>query len=108
MTGQILMPKLGLTMTEELVTGWHVEVGNKVQAGDILFSVETEKIVTDIEAPATGEIFKITLLCHATSRWRSPDPARRGVRRQTGTTARPNCGMNCLWHWPVIIEFTMG
>ena len=55
------MPKLGLTMTEGLVTEWHVEVGSKVQAGDILFSVETEKIVTDIEAPATGEIFEITV-----------------------------------------------
>ena len=61
MTGQILMPKLGLTMTEGLVTEWHVEAGGKVQAGDILFSVETEKIVTDIEAPATGEILEITV-----------------------------------------------
>ena len=59
MSGEIVMPKLGLTMEEGIVSDWNVQVGSQVKAGDVLFSVETEKIVTDIEARADGEITSI-------------------------------------------------
>jgi pyruvate dehydrogenase E2 component (dihydrolipoamide acetyltransferase) len=53
---EIVMPKLGLTMTEGLLAEWRVRPGASVAAGDVLFVVETEKIATDIEAPGPGEI----------------------------------------------------
>lgn len=53
------MPKLGLTMIEGVLTEWHVKVGSNIQTGDLLFSVETDKIVTDIEARAAGEIIDL-------------------------------------------------
>jgi pyruvate dehydrogenase E2 component (dihydrolipoamide acetyltransferase) len=53
---RILMPKLGLTMTEGLISAWSVKVGDAVKAGDILFVVETDKIANEVEAAAEGVI----------------------------------------------------
>ena len=59
MTRPIVMPKLGLTMTEGMLANWRVQPGDVVKAGDVLFVVETEKIATDIEAPGAGRIVSI-------------------------------------------------
>jgi pyruvate dehydrogenase E2 component (dihydrolipoamide acetyltransferase) len=55
----IVMPKLGLTMTEGLVASWRVAPGDRIKSGDVLFVVETEKVATDIEAEADGQIERI-------------------------------------------------
>ena len=52
----IVMPKLGLTMTEGLLAAWQVGPGDTVRAGDVLFVVETEKIATEIAAQQDGRI----------------------------------------------------
>lgn len=52
----IIMPKLGLTMTEGVVASWRVGVGDLVRNGDVLFVVETEKIATEVEAQGDGQI----------------------------------------------------
>lgn len=58
---EIVMPKLGLTMTEGLLAEWRVAPGARVAAGDILFVVETEKIATDVEASGEGEILDLLI-----------------------------------------------
>lgn len=50
------MPKLGLTMTEGTLAAWHVRPGDRVQSGDVLFVVETEKTATDVAATESGQI----------------------------------------------------
>lgn len=50
----LLMPKLGLTMTEGVLLEWKVRPGEAVTRGQLLYVVETEKIVTEIEAEADG------------------------------------------------------
>jgi len=55
----IVMPKLGLTMTEGKLAEWRVKPGDAVTAGQILFVVETDKIANEVEAPAAGEILDI-------------------------------------------------
>ncbi|MCP1337247.1 dihydrolipoamide acetyltransferase family protein [Futiania mangrovi] len=55
----IVMPKLGLTMTEGLVTEWRVGPGDRFAPGDILLVIETEKIANEIEAEDAGEIAEI-------------------------------------------------
>jgi len=52
----LLMPKLGLTMTEGTVARWLVAAGQRFSAGDTIVVIETDKIANDVEAPASGEI----------------------------------------------------
>jgi pyruvate dehydrogenase E2 component (dihydrolipoamide acetyltransferase) len=55
----VTMPKWGLTMVSGTVTGWIREEGDPVTAGAPLLTVETEKAVDEVEAPATGILRKI-------------------------------------------------
>jgi len=57
----IVMPKLGLTMTEGLLAEWRVGPGDTVATGDVLFVIETEKIATEIEAQHPGRIGAILI-----------------------------------------------
>ncbi len=50
----IVMPKLGLTMTEGTLTEWLIEPGQRVHQGEILFLFESEKATMEYEAPANG------------------------------------------------------
>ncbi|MBK8763768.1 MAG: E3 binding domain-containing protein [Burkholderiaceae bacterium] len=55
MADQILvMPKFGLTMTEGMVSEWLVAPGQSFAAGQPLVAIETDKAVTELEAPAAG------------------------------------------------------
>jgi pyruvate dehydrogenase E2 component (dihydrolipoamide acetyltransferase) len=61
----LLMPKLGLTMTEGALTEWRVEPGQRVRQGEVFFVVETEKVANEIEASADGCIGEIRVLAGA-------------------------------------------
>jgi pyruvate dehydrogenase E2 component (dihydrolipoamide acetyltransferase) len=61
MRQKILMPKLGLTMTEGQVVEWLVAVGSPFKAEDGLFVVETEKVATEVPAEADGVLAEITV-----------------------------------------------
>lgn len=53
------MPQLGETVTEGTVTRWYKKVGDTVKADESLFDVETDKVSTEIPAPAGGVITEI-------------------------------------------------
>ena len=55
----VVMPKLGLTMTEGEITEWYKAEGDPVSAGDALFEVATDKITNDVEATENGILRKI-------------------------------------------------
>jgi pimeloyl-ACP methyl ester carboxylesterase len=55
----VTMPKWGLTMVSGTVTGWSRQEGDPVAEGAPLFTVETEKAVDEVEAPANGVLRKI-------------------------------------------------
>lgn len=59
MTIQVVMPKIGLTMTEGKIVEWKKEEGERVEKGEILFVFETEKVTFDVEAPQSGYLAKI-------------------------------------------------
>ena len=59
MATEVLMPKLGLTMTEGTIDEWKKNVGDTVKKGEILFSVETDKLTNDVEAEEDGVLLKI-------------------------------------------------
>ncbi|MCB1738677.1 MAG: 2-oxo acid dehydrogenase subunit E2, partial [Gammaproteobacteria bacterium] len=50
----IKMPQLSDTMTEGLVVSWEKEVGDKVERGDIVAQVETDKAIMDVEVFREG------------------------------------------------------
>lgn len=59
MAEQILMPKLGNSVEECLITEWLKNEGDTIAAGDIICTVETDKAAVDVEASAAGVILKI-------------------------------------------------
>ncbi len=56
---EIVMPKLGLTMTEGLIVEWKKKEGDEVKKGEVLFILETEKVTYEVEAPEDGILGKI-------------------------------------------------
>jgi len=52
----IVMPKLGLSMTEGMVAKWHVQAGASVAPGDVIADIETSKITNELEARGAGVI----------------------------------------------------
>ncbi|MDT8274282.1 MAG: biotin/lipoyl-containing protein, partial [Desulfomonilia bacterium] len=56
---EVVMPKLGLTMTEGLIVEWKKKEGDEVKKGDVLFVLETEKVTYDVEAPQDGVLGKV-------------------------------------------------
>lgn len=54
MTLQILLPQLGFAVDEATLAEWMVADGASVAKGDPLYSLESDKSVQEIEAPAAG------------------------------------------------------
>jgi pyruvate/2-oxoglutarate dehydrogenase complex dihydrolipoamide acyltransferase (E2) component len=50
----IVMPQLGETVAEGTLTVWHKKPGERIEPGEILFEVETDKVDTEVPAPAAG------------------------------------------------------
>lgn len=55
----IIMPKLGLTMTEGVISKWHKAEGDTVEKGETLLEVSTDKITNEVEAGESGVLRKI-------------------------------------------------
>lgn len=56
---EVIMPKLGLTMETGKIEKWHKKEGDKVEVGDILFEVMTDKVSLEVEAYNSGYLLKI-------------------------------------------------
>jgi pyruvate/2-oxoglutarate dehydrogenase complex dihydrolipoamide acyltransferase (E2) component len=56
---EVKLPKWGLTMEEGSVSEWLVSVGERVEAGQVLANVETEKVTTALESPVAGVVQRI-------------------------------------------------
>lgn len=52
----VVIPRLGMTMTEATLLEWAVPDGSAVEAGEVLYRLETDKVETDCEAPASGTV----------------------------------------------------
>lgn len=59
MAEYIVMPKMGLTMTEGFLTNWKKSEGDIINTGDVLFDVETDKLTNSYEAKSSGILRKI-------------------------------------------------
>lgn len=52
----IRIPKSSLAATEAGITGYLIEDGNRVEEGEPLYLLETEKVEEEIEAPVSGVV----------------------------------------------------
>jgi len=59
MATEITMPKLSDTMTDGRFIGWRKSVGERVERGEVIAEVETDKAVMELEAFASGVLLKI-------------------------------------------------
>ncbi|MEU7246325.1 2-oxoglutarate dehydrogenase, E2 component, dihydrolipoamide succinyltransferase, partial [Streptomyces sparsogenes] len=55
----VVLPALGESVTEGTVTRWLKEVGDSVEADEPLLEVSTDKVDTEIPAPASGTLLEI-------------------------------------------------
>lgn len=56
MSNEIRIPKLGMSATTMTLTEWMFGDGEQVEKGEIIYTVETDKSTTEIEAQASGVI----------------------------------------------------
>ena len=56
MATPVLMPLMGMTMEEGIISTWLVAEGDTVKEGDPILEFETDKINATIDAPADGII----------------------------------------------------
>jgi pyruvate dehydrogenase E2 component (dihydrolipoamide acetyltransferase) len=62
MPTDVIMPKLGLTMEAGTVQRWLATSGERLEAGQPLLEVETDKVVVEVEAPAPGLLGRLLVL----------------------------------------------
>jgi pyruvate/2-oxoglutarate dehydrogenase complex dihydrolipoamide acyltransferase (E2) component len=53
---EVILPKLGFSMTEGVLAEWLVTDGDQAVEGKPLYSLESEKSVQEIESPASGTL----------------------------------------------------
>jgi pyruvate/2-oxoglutarate dehydrogenase complex dihydrolipoamide acyltransferase (E2) component len=56
---EVIMPKIGLTMETGTIEKWHKIEGEKVEKGEILLEIMTDKVSIEIEAYNSGILKKI-------------------------------------------------
>jgi len=59
MASKIRIPKLGMSVTEVTLVEWMFGDGETVEKGDVLYTVETDKSTTEIEAQDSG-VLRVT------------------------------------------------
>lgn len=55
----VQMPQLGETVTEGTITRWLKQVGDRVEVDEPLFEVSTDKVDSEVPAPASGVLAEI-------------------------------------------------
>lgn len=56
MAVEILLPKIGFSMSEGVLAEWLVADGDDVAEGQPIYSLESEKSTHEVESPASGKI----------------------------------------------------
>ncbi len=56
MAVEVIMPKVDMDMAMGKVSKWHVNEGDTVKKGQLLFEIETDKSAMEIESPGNGVV----------------------------------------------------
>jgi pyruvate dehydrogenase E2 component (dihydrolipoamide acetyltransferase) len=53
---EVVLPKVDMDMVSGVIGQWKVAEGDRVAEGDVLFEMETDKAMMEVESPGTGTI----------------------------------------------------
>ncbi len=56
---EVPLPQWGMNMVEGTIVRWHKQPGDRVEKGEVLAEVETDKITSELEAPFSGVLTTI-------------------------------------------------
>lgn len=56
---RLKLPRLSMNMEEGTLSDWLLETGDEFSEGTPLYSVETDKVTTEVEAPCSGTLVEI-------------------------------------------------
>jgi pyruvate dehydrogenase E2 component (dihydrolipoamide acetyltransferase) len=54
MAKELRIPKIGMSATEMTLSEWMFADGERVEVGDVIYTVETDKTTSEIQAQAAG------------------------------------------------------
>jgi 2-oxoglutarate decarboxylase len=99
-TVQITMPQMGESVSEGTVLEWLKQEGDRVEADEPLVSISTDKVDTEIPAPASGTLKKILVEADATAKVgdvlgeieSGEGPAEQPAEETAGGQAEPEAG----------------
>ena len=92
---EFLMPRLGADMTAGKVVAWLKQPGERVERGDIIAVVETDKTNVDVESFIAGVLEKILV---------QPGDDPLAFRRGDHADLRQHAGMGYRPHDVVVVE----
>ena len=64
----VLMPQLGETVKEGTISTWFKQPGDRVEAGDNLFEIETDKVSMEVQAIESGTLTNVFVAAGETAR----------------------------------------
>src|SRR5437763_4722464 len=53
------MPQMGVSVAEGTIVAWRVEVGDRIESDATICEISTDKIDTEVPAPASGIVAEI-------------------------------------------------
>ena len=56
MPTEVLLPKIGFSMSEGTIAEWLIADGGEAEEGQPLFLLESDKSSTEVESPASGPL----------------------------------------------------
>ena len=56
---EVVMPQMGVSVSEGTVTKWFKQVGDHVEADETLLEISTDKVDTEVPSPGTGIVSEI-------------------------------------------------
>ncbi|GII95987.1 biotin/lipoyl-containing protein [Sinosporangium siamense] len=59
MSVEVIMPRMGETVDDGTVNSWYFNVGDRVEGGQPLLEIGTDKIDTEVPAPVSGVLREI-------------------------------------------------
>ncbi|MBA3842432.1 MAG: biotin/lipoyl-binding protein, partial [Actinobacteria bacterium] len=56
---EVVMPQMGVSVSEGTITKWNKQVGETIEADETLLEISTDKVDTEVPSPASGVVTEI-------------------------------------------------